>query len=235
MPHLNGRKPAAGLVLFDIDGTLLRRAGPHHRQALVDAVRGVAGLETSTESIPVQGMLDRDILAWMLRDAGASVASIRAWMPALVRRAQWIYARSCPRDLSDKVCPGVERLLEELLVAGIPAALVSGNLSRIGWKKMERAGLKRYFRFGSFAELGRTRAELVGLALRKARAHGMIAREAPVALIGDHPNDVQAARQNRVRSVAVATGLSSMEELDAHSPDVLVESMEALSAGKLFG
>jgi len=34
---------APALVLFDIDGTLVRRAGPHHRQALVDAVHRVTG------------------------------------------------------------------------------------------------------------------------------------------------------------------------------------------------
>jgi beta-phosphoglucomutase-like phosphatase (HAD superfamily) len=55
--------------LFDIDGTLVRRAGPHHRQALVDAVRQVTGAETTTEGIPVHGMLDPDILAWMMRAA----------------------------------------------------------------------------------------------------------------------------------------------------------------------
>jgi phosphoglycolate phosphatase len=54
--------PTPALVLFDIDGTLVRRAGPHHRQALVDAVRRVTGLETSTDGIPVHGMLDPDIL-----------------------------------------------------------------------------------------------------------------------------------------------------------------------------
>ena len=50
------------LILFDIDGTLVRRAGPHHRQALVDAVRQVTGVETNTDGIPVHGMLDPDIL-----------------------------------------------------------------------------------------------------------------------------------------------------------------------------
>ena len=40
----------------------MRRAGPHHRQALVDAVRQVTGLDTTTEGIPVHGMLDPDIL-----------------------------------------------------------------------------------------------------------------------------------------------------------------------------
>ena len=51
------------LVLFDIDGTLVRRAGSHHRDALVEGVRRVTGLETTTAGIPVQGMLDPDILA----------------------------------------------------------------------------------------------------------------------------------------------------------------------------
>jgi len=55
-----------GLVLFDIDGTLLRRAGPHHRQALIEAVRRATGVETTIEGVPVSGMLDRDIVTQML-------------------------------------------------------------------------------------------------------------------------------------------------------------------------
>src|SRR6202022_214893 len=39
------KAPAPALVLFDIDGTLIRRAGPHHREVLVDAVRLVTGIE----------------------------------------------------------------------------------------------------------------------------------------------------------------------------------------------
>src|SRR5438309_11607526 len=105
--------PAVALVLFDIDGTLIRRAGPHHRQALVDAVRQVTGLETTTDHIPVHGMLDPDILSRMLRDAGASPAQIRRAMPAIIEKAQALYVRRCP-DLSEKVCPGVQRLLGEL-------------------------------------------------------------------------------------------------------------------------
>ena len=58
--------PATALILFDIDGTLIRRAGPHHRQVLVDAVRRVTGLDTTTDHIPVHGMLDPDILRRMM-------------------------------------------------------------------------------------------------------------------------------------------------------------------------
>jgi hypothetical protein len=66
------RREISALVLFDIDGTLIRRAGPHHREALVDAVRAVTGLVTTTDHIPVHGMLDPDILTRMMQDVGAS-------------------------------------------------------------------------------------------------------------------------------------------------------------------
>ena len=226
--------PTRALVLFDIDGTLLRRAGPHHRQALIDAVRRTVGVETTTEGVAVQGMLDRDILTQMLANAGVSQARIRRQMPAMVAVAQRLYARSCP-DLRRRVCPGARMLLYRLSRKGIPTGLVTGNLTRIGWKKMERAGLKPYLRFGAFAELAPDRAGLVRLAVRHARRQGWIDRSSTVALIGDHPNDIRAARANRVRSIAVATGVVPAEELAEHAPDILVPDLRSLSLEMLLG
>jgi phosphoglycolate phosphatase len=222
------------LILFDIDGTLLRRAGPHHREALVEAIRKTTGLDTTTEGVPVQGMLDRDIVEIMLKTAGASAAYARRHMPTIVERAQTIYGRSCP-DLRRKVCPGARMLLYRLSRRGIATGLVTGNLTRIGWKKMERAGLRPYLRFGAFAELARDRAGLVRIAVRHARREGWIDASSPIALIGDHPNDIQAARANRIRSVAVATGVVGAEELASHSPDLLVPDMRSLSIEMLIG
>jgi phosphoglycolate phosphatase-like HAD superfamily hydrolase len=197
-------------------------------------VKKATGIETTTEGIAVQGMLDRDILAAMLHNAGASDALIRRGMPRMVAHAQWTYARRCP-DLRRRVCPGVKMLLYKLARRGIPAGLVTGNLTRIGWKKMERAGLRQYLRFGAFAELARDRPGLVRIALEHARQQGWIDRGSPVALVGDHPNDIRAARAHGVRAIAVATGLVGAEELAAHSPDVLVRDMRALSIDMLLG
>ena len=221
------------LVLFDIDGTLLRRAGPHHREALVRAIRKATGLETTTEGVPVQGMLDRDIVRVMLQSAGASASYIRRHMPEIIETAQAIYARSCP-DLRRKVCPGARMLLYRLSRRGIATGLVTGNLTRIGWKKMERAGLRPYLRFGAFAELAHDRAGLVRIAIRRARREGWIDSASPISLIGDHPNDIQAARANRVRSIAVATGVVGAEELASHSPDILVPDLRSLALQTLL-
>jgi phosphoglycolate phosphatase len=227
-------RQGSGLVLFDIDGTLLRRAGPHHREALIEAARRTTGLLTSTEGVSVSGMLDRDILTSMLKNAGASQAMIRRTMPGMVTVAQSIYVRRCP-DLRRRVCPGARGLLYKLSRRGIPTGLVTGNLTRIGWKKMERAGLREYLRFGAFAELAKDRAGLVKIAIKHARRQGWISKGSPIALIGDHPNDIRAARANGVRSIAVATGVIGAEELATHSPDVLVPDMRSLSIEMLLG
>jgi phosphoglycolate phosphatase len=225
--------PADALVLFDIDGTLIRRAGPHHREALVAAVRRATGIETTIHQIPTQGMLDRDILARMLRDAGVKSALIREHMPEIVRRAQTIYVRSCP-NLEGKVCPGVRAVLGRLNRRGVPAGLVTGNLTRIGWKKMEHAGLRSFFQFGAFAEMASSRAGLVRIALQYARRQGLIHRESKISLVGDHHNDIAAARRNGIQSIAVATGVVPSEDLAACAPDLLLPDLRSLRLRMLF-
>jgi phosphoglycolate phosphatase len=226
-----GTSPA--LVLFDIDGTLLRRAGPHHREALIEAVRRVTGWETTLDGVPVAGMLDRDIFAEMLRQAGAPAGIARRHMPDIVLRAQRIYTRSCP-DLKRRVCPGARALLYRLHRRGIPTGLVTGNLTRIGWKKMERAGLKQYLWFGSFAETAKDRAGLARLAIREARRQGWIGPKSKISLIGDHPNDIRAAKANGIQSIAVGTGVIGMEELAKHTPDILIPDLRSLALADLL-
>ena len=214
----------ASLVLFDIDGTLVRRAGPHHREALVTAIRRVTGLETTTEGIPVHGMLDPDILTQMLLRAGFDSTRIAALLPALFTAAEEAYLSGVP-DLTDKRCPGVVPVLEGLTDRDAILALVTGNLTRIGWHKLERAGLSRWFRFGAFGEMASTRGALARLAIERARCEYEIGR---ISLIGDASQDVLAARENRIRSIAVRTGITPAEELESALPDVILDDLTAL-------
>jgi phosphoglycolate phosphatase len=214
------------LILFDIDGTLVRRAGPHHRQALVDAVRQVTGVETTTDGIPVHGMLDPDILTQMMRAGGLKDARISLEMPAIMETAQDLYQTGVPDDLRDKVCPGVIPLLDHLRERGTVLALVTGNLTRIGWRKLERAGLHDYFRFGAFGEMAPTRGGLARLAIEQARREGISG--ADISLIGDATQDVVAARENGIRAIAVRTGITPPEDLEASAPDILIDDLTQL-------
>ena len=161
-----------------------------------------------------------------------------AWIPdrhraEIQRQAQSIYLRSCP-NLARRVCPGVRRLLARLRRAGVPMGLVTGNFTRIGWKKVESAGLREHFRTGVFGEMAKDRAALLRIAMRQARERGWITKGTRVSLVGDTPNDVKAARANGAFAIAVATGVCSLEELAKTSPDVLVEDLRHLTAETLM-
>jgi phosphoglycolate phosphatase-like HAD superfamily hydrolase len=160
----------------------------------------------------------------MMRQAGARDGAIRDALPAVFRRAQASYERTCP-PLARAVCPGVRQTLVRLRRAGVLLGLVTGNLTGIAWTKTGQAGLAKFFRFGAFSDMGQSRAHLVRLARGRAVREGWISRESPVSLIGDHANDVIAARLNHIRSIAVATGLMSARELSFLGPDYLLQDL----------
>ena len=213
------------LLLFDIDGTLVRRTGPYHRDALVAAVRNVLGIDSTTEGVPVHGMLDRAILRQMIANAGGNAEAAERAMPALVEEDSRVYVESCP-PLPGKTCPGVVELLDRLHGHQVPLALVTGNFSRIGWRKLEQTGIRQYFRWGAFAEMAETRGELAAMAIAQVRTAGYAVPQHRIALIGDAPSDIQAARENGIRSISVATGISSREDLALCEPDELIASLE---------
>ncbi len=218
------------LVLFDIDGTITRKAGPHHPAALADAVFQVTGIVASTDGIPVHGMLDNVILTLMLRASGLPDDEARRVLPAVMEAAQDLYLVGVP-DLRDRLCPGVPEVLESMTERGVVLALVTGNLTRIAWHKLSRAGVGHYFRFGAFGEMAPTRGELAKMAVERARSEGLISAASRISLIGDTVFDIRAARDAGVQAIAVRTGITPVEELVAAGPDVLIEDLTRLDPG----
>ncbi|MCL4784334.1 MAG: HAD family hydrolase [Bryobacterales bacterium] len=223
------------VVFFDIDGTLIRRSGPRHRAALEYATRRALGVSASTDGIPVHGMLETGILTLMLRKEGVPLARIRELMPELIQVSERRYLRDGPESLEKRVCPGVRGLLSRLQRRNVPMLLVTGNFPGIGWRKMEKAGLSSYFRDGAFAGMSPTRAGLARIALRKANEAGWLRSPRSAVLISESPNDIDAARKNGIRSIAVRSGISTHEELAAHQPDLLVHRLSELRLATLLG
>jgi phosphoglycolate phosphatase-like HAD superfamily hydrolase len=190
----------------------------------------VTGVAATTQGIPVHGMLDHVILTMMLRAAGMPDAEALRVLPAAMEAAQEHYQTGVP-DLRDKLCPGVPFVLEEMARRDVVMALVTGNLTRIGWHKLSRAGIHQYFRFGAFGEMAPTRGELAKLAIARARTEGLIGEGSRISLIGDAASDIVAAREAGAQSIAVRTGIASEEELVAAGPDVLLDDLTRLDLG----
>jgi phosphoglycolate phosphatase len=226
-------RPADSLVLFDIDGTLMRGAGQHHKRALIEGVQRVTGCEVTLDGVATAGSLDRDLIAQMLRAQGRRDRAIRDALRPIMRECEACYAEGCPADLSPFLCADVRQTLEALRARGVALGIVSGNLTGIGWKKLESAGLRDFFPLAAFAEDGRSRARLAQVAHWRAARGKLIRKGSRVSLIGDHLNDVAAARQNGFQSIAVATGLTSREELAATGPDILLDRLGELDLSRI--
>jgi phosphoglycolate phosphatase-like HAD superfamily hydrolase len=219
------------LLLFDIDGTLMRGATAEHRAALREALLAVHGIDAPLRggSLTVAGRTDGEIARGALLAAGVSAERIDERADAVREACAAAYARLCPSDLSGSVLPGVPALLE-WLSDRCRLGLLTGNYEAVARLKLARAGIGRYFppHQGAFGSDGEDRAALPAIARRRAGSLGHPYPREQTIVIGDTPRDVACARSDGVRAVAMATGPYGPEEL--RDADAVVADVRALRA-----
>jgi phosphoglycolate phosphatase len=223
------------LLLFDIDGTLVRDRPLTHQEALTEAAIEVFGLHVPAGAEPIRdvepwGKTDRQILRAVLAAAGIappSTEDVARWERAACRA----YDRL---ELEDGAARHTETAaaLGRLRDAGHALALVTGNLEPIARRKLGRRGLEPYFPpgqggFGSDADL---RPELVPLARARAGTPEQPHPRADTVLIGDTPRDVEAANADAVRCIAVTGHRFSADALLSAGAAVTVDSIPEVEA-----
>jgi len=213
--------------LFDIDGTLLRSRDRIHMDSVAVSVRRVTGFEVTLAGVHIHGSTDTAILREACHQAGVPPGILEDQTEAILEAMrQEVSGRRHELDLIRM--PGVEDTLAHLAGKGALLGLATGNLELIGWVKVERAGLREWFRFGGFSDRFPVRSELVHQAADKARE--LAGSDASVCVIGDTPRDIEAAHANHLPVVAVATGRYTFDELKEHHPEVCTTSLADLMA-----
>lgn len=221
------------LFLFDIDGTLLRGAGLQHREAIIEGVRRATGVITCFDGVDTAGRLDFDLIAGLLTKAGVEYENVSALIDLTAASSCDSFIKGDGGDLSHCILPGITKFLERAASLKMLLGVVSGNLQAIGLKKLERAGLRHHFSVCAFSEKGHTRAELARLAADEARDMYGIDEWTPVFLVGDHVNDIEAARANGFYSVAVATGVISLDRLKNCDPTIALTNLTETGPAEL--
>jgi phosphoglycolate phosphatase-like HAD superfamily hydrolase len=220
---------AADAYLFDIDGTLLNSRDSVHYDAFHNSVRSVCGVKAGMEGMLVHGNTDPGILREMLRRAGLSAELIADYLPPIVAHM----CREVERnrlDLAPELCPSIVDLLVWLRQRGKLLGAASGNLEPIAWVKLERAGIRDMFSFGSFSWPRESRSDVFshGVTLVQQR----LGTKASVCVVGDTPADIQAARAIGIPVIALATGIYSFAQLLACEPDACMPSAANLLASQ---
>ncbi len=218
------------LLLFDIDGTRIDGAGAG-RRALARAfgeVFEVAEVAERLDRLPFAGRTDAKIFAGLAAACGIAPAELESSAAALADAyVQALTQEMQTPDPSRRLLPGVQRLLEHL--DGRQDAhlgLLTGNLERGARQKLEPFGLNRFFPGGGFGSDHADRREIARIARQNlTRLTGIPFEPRAVVVIGDTEHDVDCARANGFRAVAVKTGWASPESLESARPDALLHDL----------
>jgi len=233
----NSRKNAeimGQLLLWDIDGTLIRGGGVG-AAAIADAAATAARRPVNGHAVMMHGKTDPQILTEIFRAAEVAEDAIPGLLPSAMAEAERLLAQA-EADLRAKgeVLPGVlDALARFHLMPGVRQSLVTGNLLGNAAVKLAAFELTHYFdvEVGAYGTDHADRGELVPIALeRVARLRGERYRRHDVWVIGDTPADFACAQAAGVRCILVATGLIPRAELATCGADAVFDDLTETEA-----
>jgi phosphoglycolate phosphatase-like HAD superfamily hydrolase len=210
------------LILFDVDGTLIRTDGAGVR-ALNQGFLDIMGWENALGNFSPAGMTDMAIAHRAARWFRGSELTPEEMQQVFER-----YLEILPRELAQssgyRVLPGIQRFLEKYSLRGdILIGLGTGNLEKGAAIKLEHGGISDFFRFGGYGSDALDRTEVLAMGIKRGAAlSGLDILLERVVVIGDTPLDVEAGKQLGARTVAVATGPYRVSELKSFQPDLVL-------------
>jgi phosphoglycolate phosphatase len=215
------------LALFDIDGTILTTVRKAWENPFKDAME--QAFAEAGEPRPIDtgqyrpgGKTDTQIIYEILGQNGIEEDRIGQLLPRIKAKYLALLKEVIERNPGYVTLkPGIQELLVELHThPDVLLGLLTGNFEEGARIKLGVHGLNQYFGFGAFGDGARQRNELPQRAVDAAKHHkGHHFKTKEIVIIGDTPNDIHCGRHLHVRTLAVATGPFTLEQLQAEKPD----------------
>src|SRR5260370_10451238 len=173
------------------------------------------GVAASLDGLFLHGNTDLGILRAALEREGIPDTLIESRMSHIVERMCSEVLRN-REQMHPELCPSICDLISYLAARGKLLAVASGNLEPIGWAKLQKAGIRQSFSFGSFAWPRESRAEIFKHGASWARER--LGPSAQGCVIGATPADVDAARAPGNNIIVIATEIYDFAQLARARP-----------------
>jgi phosphoglycolate phosphatase-like HAD superfamily hydrolase len=204
------------VLFWDLDGTLLvtGRAGLY---AFEEALEEVTGASSNLHELSTPGYTDAGVARLVLEHAGQPTD------PETVEAVLRSYERRLPDSLprrQGRVLDGIREVLSDLEGRDdVRSYLLTGNTPSGARAKLGHYDLDRFFPDGegAFCVDHGPRADIARRALPLAEGADAF------YVIGDTPADVEAGKTIGARTIAVASGWHSVDELAATEPWIVLE------------
>ena len=222
------------VLLFDIDQTLINTGGAGLR-GLDRACLKLFGLQDAMEGISPHGKTDPAIVREIVRRKLGSETPTNTDIATILDSYISFLKEEVHTSATYRVLPGVQTFLDQLAARGdVLVGLATGNIELGARIKLERGGLNPYFSFGGFGSDAEDRTELVRKAAEKAaHKNGGFIAPSNIFVIGDTPLDIDAGNRAGFKTVGVATGSYSVEQLLASGAGIAVPDL-AQGSGYFF-
>jgi len=219
------------VLLFDIDGTLIRGGGAG-RKALNRAALELYGKKNACSELSLAGRTDLYNFGQTYQFATGkkpTAAAVERLHQAYLTFLPY-YVKSALRSRTYHIPPGLRTLLKRLSRdKRVLLGLGTGNMEKGARIKLEPSGFNAYFLFGGYGSDAFHRHQLLKKAVVRAKK---LAREPfdhdDVFVIGDTPFDVSAGKRAGFKTIAVGTGYAEWKELVASRPDHLAKDFRSL-------
>jgi phosphoglycolate phosphatase-like HAD superfamily hydrolase len=214
------------LILFDIDGTLLL-SGRAGLRAMTRAFAQTFGITDAFKDQHFGGRTDSYLISTALQAAGMPDTPDQHerfrlnYLPLLAEEIEQ------PGSGYKGLMPGARELLEALHEHhDLHLALLTGNFRDAAEIKLRHFELADYFEWGAFSDDASDRNALEPIALRRAETYDIPGEAmARVIVIGDTPHDIECARVAGARSIAVATGGFTVDQLREFGADAVLPDL----------
>lgn len=217
--------PYSSVVLFDIDGTLLR--GPDNRRsagstAMYKALGQVIGTSAQVTSVDFAGRTDRLIARLLLQAVGEQNPSKEQIDTLLAFYLENLsqFVDDLPYQVIGNPQAAVAALRRRQAIIG----LGTGNIRAGARIKLSNADILHLFDLdmGGFGDDGEDRAHLIAAAGDRCDPTGFL----PRIVVGDTPHDIQAAHACGALCIAVPFGRYTEADLRAAKADRIINRLD---------
>lgn len=221
------------LVLFDIDGTLIRSGGAGVR-AFAQTFATEFKLHDATKKTIFAGRTDVSLVreVFVQNQVPPTEENFRRFFE---RYPFWL--DHFLHKLDGGALPGVRDFIAALEKRANPPllGLLTGNIRLGAELKLRRYELWHHFKIGAFADDHEQRNCIASIARQRGCEHlGEGLADDQVLVIGDTAHDVDCGKSIGAKVLAVATGTSPVKELEAHTPHWTVEDLRGANVEELL-
>lgn len=217
------------LLIWDIDGTILDCKGSG-RTALNITFEKMYGFKDAFKNVDLTGKIDGEIISEIVKKYNINEFNQKKFAKEYGCVLQVVMKKTD----GIRVLDGVETLLKEYcLKKNYYLSLATGNCRTGAYGKLKYCKVNQYFETGAFGDEAYNRNELLYLAIDNAKMlYGIDFAKENIFYFGDTPKDIEAARINGIKSIAISTGMFNYDVLRKHKPDFLLMGLYEINQNK---